>query len=276
VQPNFVNITCPTETQPIADDYETRRQFNRKVFVCRDLYNPFTGEPTKVTVPIRPDHALEGDTCGCCDGVCPERGDKAFPRPDAIELDWCAADTITTCTLPKRKRQEDLSEGEDDRQGVFVCRSMANMLTGVAESQPVCIPSDNAWETDQCGCCGLDCPEKPERTGIECTEEADQCQMRNGKSGVFVCRSMFHPLDGSAIDSSLCIPDEKAWATDQCGCCGGTCPTSPEDGFEDEDVQLLSMALEVPESGIDPASGAFKAGSSLLAIGFMATTLFTF
>eukprot|EP00980_Cylindrotheca_fusiformis_P029496 scaffold23491_cov154-Cylindrotheca_fusiformis.AAC.1 len=123
------------------------------VVVCRELYNPYTGVPSPVTIPIRPDHSLAGDTCGCCNNECPEggtsNGSQVFERPDQVELDWCAVDDIVNCTLPGRRGQDGEKE-QQQQQGVFVCRSMTNMLTGEQESQPLCIPTDRAWETDDC------------------------------------------------------------------------------------------------------------------------------
>eukprot|EP00980_Cylindrotheca_fusiformis_P029497 scaffold23491_cov154-Cylindrotheca_fusiformis.AAC.2 len=221
------------------------------VVVCRELYNPYTGVLTPVTIPIHPDHSLAGDTCGCCNSKCPEEvGSQIFERPDQVELDWCAADSIVNCTLPSRRghrhgrgRGHDDDDEEEEEQGVFVCRSMTNMLTGAEERQPLCIPTDHAWETDDCGCCGLDCPIRPEPVQIECSAEIDQCERRHGQDGVFVCRNLYHPFDGSIVQKTLCIDSELAWATDDCGCCPGDdgCPVNPEGGFATEDEQLLDV-----------------------------------
>jgi len=150
---------------------------------------------------------------------------------------------------------------------------MVNMVTGVAESQPLCISPDRAFETDGCGCCGIDCPEQPLLADINCSEPADECQTKGVDDGVFVCRSLFHPLDGSVVEASLCIPTEKTWATDQCGCCGSGCPGTPEGGFDTEDVQLMMLAAGETESGT-AASGAFQFSSSFFLIGLVATAFF--
>jgi hypothetical protein len=231
-----------------------------------------------VTIPISPEKSLDGDICGCCNSECPEEiGSQIFERPDQVELDWCEANEVTNCILPRRHhhgQDEDEGEGDEDdaeEQGVFVCRSMANMLTGVAESQPLCIPTDRAWETDECGCCGLGCPERPERVDIECTAEIDQCERRNGESGVFVCRDLFHPLDGSVIEKALCIDSENAWATDGCGCCGDDCPVTPEGGFVSEDGQLMELAVEA-ELSVDESAASY--GSLAIAGLVVATAMF--
>lgn len=240
------------------------------VVVCRELYNPFTGVLSPVTIPIDPEKSLEGDDCGCCNNECPDEvGSQIFDRPDQVELDWCAADETVNCTLHGRRGGND---GEEEEQGVFVCRSMTNVLTGVEESQPLCIPTDRAWSTDDCGCCGLDCPERPETIDIECTAEVDQCERRNGESGVFVCRDLFHPQDASLVEVSLCIDSEKAWATDDCGCCTADCPVTPEGGFASEDSQLLDLTSETTsaEASVGDASGAgaaFSMASAALIVG---------
>jgi hypothetical protein len=248
------------------------------VVVCRELYNPFTGVLSPVTIPISPEKSLDADICGCCNSECPEEiGSQIFERPDQVELDWC--EPITNCTLPRRQhhgRDEDEDEDaevEDDveEQGAFVCRSMVNMLTGVAESQPLCIPTDRAWETDDCGCCGLECPVRPERVDIECTAEIDQCERRNGESGVFVCRDLFHPLDGGVFEKALCIESDNSWATDECGCCGDDCPVTPEGGFASEDAQLMELTVE-SELSVDESAASY--GSLATAGLVVATALF--
>eukprot|EP00980_Cylindrotheca_fusiformis_P031223 scaffold26018_cov152-Cylindrotheca_fusiformis.AAC.2 len=251
------------------------------VVVCRELYNPYTGVLTPVTIPIRPDHSLAGDTCGCCNNECPGGGVRSefFKRPDQVELDWCATDDIVNCTLPGRRGHGPNDDEEEEQQGVFVCRSMTNMLTGDQESQPLCIPTDRAWETDDCGCCdGLDCPIRPEPVEIECAAEIDQCERRNGKdNGVFVCRDLYHPLDGSIVQKTLCIDSERAWATDDCGCCPSDegCPVTPESGFASEDEQIMELTttmsskVEVNESS---ASVITSVGNLILIVTASALT----
>lgn len=259
--PDFTPISCEDQELDWGDseiELERKRpDLDRpdKVAVCRELYDPFTGELTPTTIFIKADHALEGDVCGCCSGECPVRGEPQFERPEGVELDFCAAEELTSCTIPKRKQIGDEVE-EETTEGVFVCRSYFSKFTGETKEKSVCIdPADGAWpENDSCGCCGDECPTKPEN--IECPAEEDQCEMRNGRSGVFVCRSLFHPVEGTPMQKSLCVPPERTMdIADTCGCCDGECPTSPREGFEDEDTQLLTYALEVEES-IDDSSSA--------------------
>jgi hypothetical protein len=174
-------------------------------------------------------------------------------------------DLITSCDLPGRKGEDGATE-EDD--GVFVCREVFNPRTGVSEQEALCIPSDRAWATDACGCCGGECPELPVSVEIECEEVEQGCEMRNGEEGVFVCRSLFHPIDGQIEERSLCIPSDRAWVTDMCGCCDSECPTAPEGGFADEDTQLLAAALEAPEEfAFDEVNGTSESGSSVVGHG---------
>jgi hypothetical protein len=45
-----------------------------------------------------------------------------------------------------------------------------------------------------------------------------------GDAGLWVCRSLYHPLDGTKIQWNACVnPAEKELKTDTCGCCSGKC-----------------------------------------------------
>ena len=148
----------------------------------------------------------------------------------------------------------------------------------------MCVPSDRAWSTDECGCCGDDCPERPAPVDIECEEEKDSCELRNGEDGVFVCRELFHPIDGEIAERSLCIPADRAWMTDTCGCCESGCPERPEAGFDSEDTQLVSLALEAAEglesseveaNGIENnTAGSGAAGGALHTAGIVTMNIF--
>lgn len=215
-RPEFTEITCDN-TELDLDSLEgfPKRLGSRfgetREIVCRTVFDPFTGEPVPVTLPIPSDKALEGDTCGCCDGKCPELGGGSpFSRPDFVEK-TCSAEELITCDLRKRG-------DEDEAVGQFVCRTRYNPLTGDAKQEAMCISEDRAVETDECGCCGEDCPVRPSRVDIDCTS-SDVCELPNGEDGVFVCRSFFNPLDGEPEEASLCIPSDRAWENDTCGCC---------------------------------------------------------
>jgi hypothetical protein len=71
------------------------------------------------------------------------------------------------------------------------------------------------------------------------------CKLNNGAAGTFVCRSLFHPIDGQVRSRSLCV--RETFVSDSCGCCDSECPETPVNGFEDEVAQLLMLALEDPQ-----------------------------
>jgi hypothetical protein len=253
-QPEFVDITCDDEGEDVDE-----------VIVCRELTNPFTGQLEPTTIHIPGNRGLDGDACGCCNDVCPERGDQRFPRPDALNI-TCEAPELITCDLPSRKDGED-----EENEGLFVCRTMFNPNTGESEQQPLCVPSDRAWSTDECGCCGEDCPVRPAPVEIQCEEE-QLCELRNGEEGVFVCRGLYHPISGELAERSMCIPSDRAWVTDTCGCCESGCPELPKGGFDSEDAQLVSFALEASELADNTVGSG--AGGAPLCIGIMMMNIF--
>jgi hypothetical protein len=88
LRPEFITMQCANDTQPDPADAMIHRHGNRRggdcqdqnrtnfgfqdgQFVCRDHFNPFTGETQPKTLFVPEDQAMEGDTCGCCDGKCP-------------------------------------------------------------------------------------------------------------------------------------------------------------------------------------------------------------
>ena len=219
-----------------------------RVTVCRELVNPFTGDRVNVTVTIPAHHTQQGDTCGCCNDVCPEPGEEKFPRPDTVPIP-CGEGEIETC------------ETRQDGPGGFVCRSVFKPGTGENITRSVCIPTDSAWDMDTCGCCEEECPERPISVVEQC-EEQDQeevlCPLKrrnNGsgedvENGIFVSREMFHHNGEGSTNRTLCVPPSKGWITDSCGCCGGDCPMVPEGGYDTEDDQLVALALEVDDENI--------------------------
>jgi len=66
----FVNTTCPESSTTAEPDCFARRG-EVGSWVCRTLYNPFTGEAKEFNDCITETRGLETDTCGCCGGVCP-------------------------------------------------------------------------------------------------------------------------------------------------------------------------------------------------------------
>lgn len=260
---DFQELDCPAETQPLLVDLpqslkdtvvalpETAqsRRLDLQV-VCRELVNPYTGEPESQTLLIRGNLAVEGDVCGCCDGECPELGDQVFERPETV-VKACRIedpDNFVQCDLPPSVEAALEANSIENLQGFFVCRDFYDPrgLGEDSRQEPRCIPQGFARETDTCGCCGGKCPERARGLDIECPAE-DACEFRNGQEGAFVCRSIFHPFDGQLRERSFCIPPNQSWQTDVCGCCESGCPTRPNEGFESEETQLAVLALEIPE-----------------------------
>jgi hypothetical protein len=82
----------------------------------------------------------------------------------------------------------------------------------------------------------------PEFAAIEC-DATNVCDRPDGDVGIWVCRSMTHPVTGDALSRAICIPNNHAWTTgtlkvnliwsidlshfltlyrlpsDECGCC---------------------------------------------------------
>jgi hypothetical protein len=61
-------------------------------------------------------------------------------------------------------------------EGVLVCRTLYNMYTGEKTTRTSCISTSRALSSDECGCCGGDCPAM-----CECS-----CNLPSGKEGVLV------------------------------------------------------------------------------------------
>eukprot|EP00934_Nitzschia_sp_Nitz4_P002173 Nitzschia sp. Nitz4//scaffold133_size116822//84569//85588//NITZ4_003815-RA/size116822-est2genome-gene-0.81-mRNA-1//1//CDS//3329535420//2173//frame0 len=191
---------------------------DNKVYLCRSLYDPYTGESTSVTVIGKNGTALEGDTCGCCDDVCPEDGDSQFEEPELVDA---TCDAPIACNMTKNHHHK----GDDTvEEGLYVCRTSYNTLTGEDFQKSLCVvPSNSTYETDTCGCCGDSCPgDDDDDVTIECTEE-DVCEDNRGNEGVYVCRTMYNPQTGVEVTSSECISADRALSTDTCGCCDDAC-----------------------------------------------------
>jgi hypothetical protein len=293
LRPDFTTLQCDNSTQPDLPDDAVLSQVDRQVdhqvdrastdnnfaredrqVICRDLVNPFTGANQPTTLFAPNNRAVEGDTCGCCESTgCPERGENGrdpeelFPRPDFIEKS-CAADVnYIPCDL-RPVQEEDGGGNGTSTQGFFACREFYDPRgLGESRQEAVCISESRAWETDECGCCGEDCPERPRAVDVDCSIDATgndhSCDMQSGEAGVFVCRTIFHPFDGQLRERGFCIPANRGWVTDVCGCCEEGCPTTPGDGFDTEATQLAVLAMEVPEDyGIDSTAATMMVGDS--------------
>jgi hypothetical protein len=288
VRPDFVTLQCADSTQPDNLDELIPVQANLNEglpfglnradlgssdfqFICRELINPFTGKVQPTTLFEPEDRSIDGDICGCCDGVCSLPDRPMFERPQFIEKSCSAEDSNShiPCEMPP---PNDELDGELN-EGFFVCRTFLDPR-GIEESrkEAICISGDRAFETDECGCCGGDCPEQPRNVDIDCSGDSSvdqECQFKNGESGVFVCRTIFHPLGGQVHQRSFCIPPDRAWITDVCGCCEDGCPTARSGAFDDESTQLEAMALEVPDdtSTEEAAANVANSGSGRSSLG---------
>lgn len=49
-----------------------------------------------------------------------------------------------------------------------------------------------------------------------------------GDEGIWVCRTLFDPFSGESKETTACIDSTKAVEKDECGCCGGECPSACE------------------------------------------------
>jgi hypothetical protein len=160
-------------------------------FICRDLINPFSGEPQPTTLFVPQDRAIDGDICGCCNGNCSFSAEHMFERPPFVEKS-CAAETdnYITCELPSRA-----NGGHGNvTEGFFVCRELFDPHgQGESRKEALCIHGDRAFETDECGCCGQECLQSPTTASVTTQQAATSAE----SSGAFA-RSL-----GTLISSIL-------------------------------------------------------------------------
>jgi hypothetical protein len=109
----FLNITCDESAGDQAYSCDLPREDEEGMFVCRTRYHPVTGEMNQFPMCIPPDHAMEGDECGCCGG-----DEEACPKPCG-----CACE---------------LGAGRDGvvREGAYVLFDDAD--------EPVCVPTGHS------------------------------------------------------------------------------------------------------------------------------------
>jgi hypothetical protein len=63
----------------------------------------------------------------------------------------------------------------------------------------------------------------------DATEEEDGCVTSFGQQGVWVCRTLHNPFTGTSSSHNVCANPNFVFAdSDECGCCGGTCPSPCE------------------------------------------------
>ena len=132
-----------------------------------------------------------------------------------------------------------------------VCLRVARNLSVLRKIQ--------AWETDTCGCCNQTCPQHPHPVVVNCSAVSSSsslsadgtnvpCHLKYGQDGVFVCRTYFQPFDEQVEERVFCIPPDRAWVTDVCGCCPSGCPAPRQGGFADETTQMAALALSIPDN----------------------------
>jgi hypothetical protein len=224
-RPSFEDITCTDAVNAFVENPNV-------MVVCRDVFNPFTGLQEAKTVRVKKDKSLEGDACGCCEGICPTPGENKFERP-ATTNETCEVEGPVECN-------------RRNTTGFFACRSISNPYSGVTQDKSVCLAEGKAWESDTCGCCGDDCPATRIALACDQEEEPPTCDLKSGAAGNYVCRSLFHPFDGELRNRTFCADTENAWVFDTCGCCDDDCPVQPESGFADEEEQWLALLEEDP------------------------------
>jgi hypothetical protein len=78
-----------------------------------------------------------------------------------------------------------------------------------------------------------------------------------------VCRNFFHPLTGEAQNRTFC--SHRGWVGDTCGCCPPAENVDDElcsqTGWDDEDSQLVTMALGVYPNATSPDSSSLSSDS---------------
>jgi hypothetical protein len=58
-------------------------------------------------------------------------------------------------------------------------------------------------------------------------ENEPECVVNSqGDTGRWTCRTLFHPVSGTPKSFSTCGTSRRTLGSDQCGCCGGVCPTA--------------------------------------------------
>jgi hypothetical protein len=62
---------------------------------------------------------------------------------------------------------------------------------------------------------------------LSAVENEPECVVNSqGDPGQWTCRTLFHPVSGTPKSFSICGDARRTLDTDQCGCCGGACPTA--------------------------------------------------
>ena len=172
------------------------------IFVCRTRTNPNNLEVNTFSMCIPEDKGIVGDECGCCDDVCPEP--REFPS-DPLDRDG----------NPNVDANGDAIVGggygggasDVGRGGPFGCgrNSTVEFVSNICEGHT---PTT------------CDLPPRGGEGGGYPSEESAVVST----SGIFVCRTRTNPNTQEVDAFSMCIPEDKGIAGDECGCCDDVCP----------------------------------------------------
>jgi hypothetical protein len=99
------------------------------------------------------------------------RDEDDFFNRDTYWTNLTTCDEEFVCVFGHRRHHHQQHDRNDEVNGTFVCRTTFHPITGEPFSRVRCIPTDRAWETDICGCCGDTCPELLNSTS--CLDQAD-------------------------------------------------------------------------------------------------------
>jgi len=242
IQPDFIDSTCDglpsRHLQRRGDSDEGSRRSRHSAsrdrdldVVCREVFNPFSGDAINKTIEIHDTRGLEGDVCGCCNGTCPVDSDEGsddaddFEKPALVNA-TCAVEEVITCTLPKRH-----GGNKNHRR-----RSESRSVSG----------SDDSDDS------GSDGSASESQSASDDGSDSDDDDDMEATQGLFMCRETFDPLTGESHTMSVCVAADATWESDTCGCCGDDCPVRIEDQFANStcvDDDIVSCDLHSGEQG---------------------------
>lgn len=97
---DFVEISCPDVAgEPDCLAGKPGMEAVEGTWVCHTYYSPITGEAQEVSACINPAMAFETDTCGCCNGECPDECSCSCDLPDG------SAGVLVTATKRDQVRE---------------------------------------------------------------------------------------------------------------------------------------------------------------------------
>lgn len=146
-----------------------------------------------------------------------------FNQIDWVDSNCTVDDELPACKAFPDGPPEGFDPDEDDAEevidemtsGVWVCRTLYNPVTGVANNITSCSAPSRGLEKDQCGCCG-DCPEV-------CTN--CPCELRRGEEGnldgVYIQfngenRTRTRCVDPAVAATALAFPGDRVTCPETC------------------------------------------------------------